>query len=174
MYLPSQSHDAVWRPSAAPLLFLWRARFAALLIAVAGCSSSVARSSVDTDRDETIVRLTFDPESPTQIDVGNMSDSRRIEKGFVIENRCNERIKIAHMKTSCDCLTFEGVEAPLDPKEIARATLVVDLRDDPDFRGSLGINATGYDARGRTVFAAVVCTRVARQTDSSAAPTTPE
>ncbi len=91
-----------------------------------------------------------------------MEASRRIERSLLLENHSGFPITIARIDANCDCLTFQGALVTLESSRSARATLVVDLRDDPDFAGLLGVPVTGFDASGRAVFDAVICTRVAR------------
>jgi hypothetical protein len=58
------------------------------------------------------------------------------------------------------CVTFDDALVVLRPDESAKATLTVDLQNDPAFKGSLGVPATGFDGNGREIFAIVICTRV--------------
>jgi hypothetical protein len=76
------------------------------------------------------------------------------------ENRTGENLRIARIEASCSCVKFENAIAVFEPRQSANITLVVDLRDDTEFRGNLGVPATGFDENGREIFTLVICIRV--------------
>ena len=130
------------------------------VVLLGGCSPAAVPSSIE---EGIVLPLTSEPESPTKIDLGEMDASRRIERSLQLENRSRAPVTITRIDASCDCVSFQGALAALEPNQSTQATVVVDLRNDPDFKGLLGVEATGLDASGRQVFAAVICTRVAQR-----------
>ncbi|MEX2176516.1 MAG: hypothetical protein WD872_19280 [Pirellulaceae bacterium] len=122
-----------------------------------GCSSGDAATS--TRAEQIVIPITAESGSPIRIDLGQLDASRKVERLVLIENRSGAARTIARIDASCECVSFQNALVLIEPNESARAILVIDLTDDPDFAGLLGIKATGFDAAGEPVFAAVISIR---------------
>jgi hypothetical protein len=129
------------------------------LAANSGCFSAAASSN--TAEEQIVIPVRINPDEPTQIDLGDMDVSRRIERSVLLKNIGNSPVSIARVDANCECVSVVGALVTIQPDQTASATLAVDLRDDPEFKGSLGVPTTGIDESGRPVFTAVVRTRVA-------------
>jgi hypothetical protein len=125
---------------------------------LSGCAPSSATAGVK--RDEIVVSLPQEPNSPLKIDLGTIGASRLVEQPVVLQNCSNVPLTIARIEASCECLSFRGALGLLEPDKTIRATVVLDLRNDLEFKGLLGVEATGVDETGSPVFAAIVSTRV--------------
>ncbi|MEX2173425.1 MAG: hypothetical protein WD872_03630 [Pirellulaceae bacterium] len=122
-----------------------------------GCSSGDAAPG--TRAEQIVIPLSAQSGSPTRIDLGQLDASRKVERLVLIENQSAAPRTIARIQASCECLSFRDALVVIEPNQTARATLVVDLTDDPDFAGLMGIQATGFDPAGQPVFAAVISIR---------------
>jgi hypothetical protein len=131
------------------------------LAANSGCFSAAASSN--TAEEQIVIPVGDNPDKATQIDLGDMDASRRIERSVLLKNISISPVSIDRVDANCECVTIVGALVTIQPHQTASVKLAVDLRDDLEFKGSLGVPTTGFDQGGRPVFSAVIRTRVGLQ-----------
>lgn len=61
-------------------------------------------------------------------------------------------MEMIEITSSCDCLRVELLSQLLVPSQQVEGFIELDLRKEPEFTGSLGINVTGRGTKGERVF----------------------
>ncbi len=109
-------------------------------------ASWVIRSSItpvafaDTDLSETKTLLVPSDEN---LDLGTIPRGAHREVAFWLENPGSKTVEIATITTSCECFEVILERTTIAGGEKIKATAKVDLTDDPDFAGSLGLRTEG-------------------------------
>jgi hypothetical protein len=75
------------------------------------------------------------------VDFGTVAPGSRVTTDVSVRNTGERPLTVHRVVTSCDCLSVTGPSAPLVPGENGTFTVVLDLRKEPKFRGSLQLSA---------------------------------
>ncbi|MGO9922026.1 MAG: DUF1573 domain-containing protein [Isosphaeraceae bacterium] len=92
--------------------------------------------------------------SPDTIAMGVITARRPADAEFVVRNQQSIPLTLARVVTSCPCIGVSGAPVGLGPNEEKRLKVAFDPADDPDFRGALSVEISGYDEGGGTLFRA--------------------
>lgn len=79
--------------------------------------------------------------APCEFDVGRVSGGTRRELGFWLRNESNSEVQIGDIEVSCDCLRVVVGQKRLQAGECSPCRAYVDLSHEPDFRGTLVLEA---------------------------------
>ena len=126
-------------------------------------ASWVIRSSItpvafaDTDLSEAKTLLVPSDEN---LDLGTIPRGAHREVPFWLENPGSKTVEIATITTSCECFEVILERTTIAGGEKIKATAKVDLTDDPDFAGSLGLRTEGK-VNDQDVLAFVIRAKVA-------------
>src|SRR5208282_4496506 len=83
--------------------------------------------------------------SPDPIAMGTISAGRPAEAGLVVHNDQSIALNLERTVTSCPCIGVSGVPVRLGPNEAKRLNVAFDPTEDPEFRGELSVDISGYD-----------------------------
>jgi hypothetical protein len=128
----------------------------AVLVIVIGCSkvdaradespqmAEFAKSDLQTaDRVLRIHILTPNPSSgelPVQrMNLGSVHQGVTLRRTLIVENCTAEPVKIDIFESSCECITLRDCAATIGRGDCAAFQLVFDSRNEPPFRGVLGV-----------------------------------
>jgi hypothetical protein len=93
-------------------------------------------------------------ESPLHL--GEVPAGGRKQREFWLTNRTGSPVEVAKIESGCDCLTIDLPDRVVSPAQKVAGRLLLDLRQEPRFRGRLGIDVKGKDKSAQVVFALVV------------------
>ena len=108
--------------------------------------------------------------NPDPVDLGIIEQGESAEASVVLENSRSEPVVLDRVKTSCPCVRFTPASVTVGAGETAALTVTFDPLSDPEFVGGLGVEATGYDSRGRALFKTRVDLEVRRRTTTASVP----
>lgn len=135
----------------------WRSALLLVGILVAAVSGAVAVSRLQPPR--TSGERVPVP-SPEAIDLGKLPPRTRVEKVIPIRNATDSPLEVATIRTTCPCLTIHINEPIIPPSGTVSAHAVLDLRDEPNFTGDLGIEVTATTEGGKVDLLACVKVKV--------------
>ncbi len=98
------------------------------------------------------VVLTPSKVSPIELDVGELACGGAWSGKLFFHNNAAHAISFASIDPGCSCLAITDLPETIDPHATAVSNIRLDLRDDPEFSGGLGIPVAGFDSRGRKLF----------------------
>lgn len=73
---------------------------------------------------------------------------------FVVRNDGSAPVMLKRAVTSCPCIGVSGMPVRLGPNEARSLKVAFDPTEDPEFRGALSVDVSGYDGTGKTLFRA--------------------
>jgi hypothetical protein len=123
-----------------------------ILFLITGCyAGKEAVESLDCSQ-KSRVEFSQDPTSPSGplipsvslLDFGNLAKAESRQESFWIQNTGRTAIEVVGVKTTCDCYSIELERPTIQPGTSVRAIAKLDLTRDPDFAGSLAMDATAY------------------------------
>jgi hypothetical protein len=123
---------------------------------VVGCEA-VPVSGQKPDRVQAVKML---QPSSIEIDLGEVRPGGQKNAIFRLANNGTTEIEIARIRTSCACLRVELTKTTVRPSEPIEAKVLLDLRVEPDFTGSLGVDVEGFGPAGEKLFAVLVLVAV--------------
>ena len=90
--------------------------------------------------------------SPEAVEFPQVYQGQRAEAEVLVTNPSQAEIEIHTVETSCPCLTVNLAKNQIGKGETVPAIVVLDLAQEPNFIGSLGITAKGLSGTNQTVF----------------------
>lgn len=89
--------------------------------------------------------------NPARIEMGEVAQGGRKEARFTLTNSGTRAIVLSRIETSCDCLSVD-VPLRVEPGEQVVGRVKLDLRDEPNFTGDLGIEIRGWNEASEKAF----------------------
>gem|GEM_PF-3491996 len=91
------------------------------------------------------------------LDLGQVNTpARRIQRTISVRNSLPRTLTIGRVKTSCEGVSVSFYKPVVDPFGGCRATIAVDLSDDPDFSGRLAVNVDVFGGNEAPVLSLIV------------------
>jgi hypothetical protein len=90
--------------------------------------------------------------TPQQLDLGAISQGGRREQTFWLTNRGSSLIEVATVKTTCPCVRVELADNVIGPSERIPCRTILDLGEEKDFVGNLGMEVIGFTPAGHRAF----------------------
>jgi hypothetical protein len=81
--------------------------------------------------------------SNSEIDFGIVEQGGHRETAVWLENPGSEPVEILAIRTSCDCFEVTIERKVVEAGDRVKAVAKIDFRDDPRYRGKLGLEAEG-------------------------------
>lgn len=92
--------------------------------------------------------------SPDPVALGVISAGRPADAELVLRNHRSVPLTLERTVTSCPCIAVGGVPVRLKPNEAKSLRVAFDPTEDPEFRGALSVDISGYDESGGALFRA--------------------
>jgi hypothetical protein len=96
---------------------------------------------------ETVIQPTPDP-----VDLGIVAGTNPVQRAIRLHNSSSRPITVQSVEVSCECVSFAPVPLTIEAGRTAQLVAQFDPREDPDFRGKLGVIVRGLDREGRILF----------------------
>lgn len=103
---------------------------------------------------------------PDPVTLGTLEAGRAAHATVSLHNPGSEALTLDRVESSCACVRMTPLPVRIDPRRSVDLTVTFDPREEPDFRGAMTVDLTGWDAAGRQVFR----TRVELEVQSGPAP----
>jgi hypothetical protein len=124
----------------------FRLLFVVTLCAGVSCEST----DVDAPLDRPCLRY---PAAISQsIDLGSIKQGQTKSFKILCVNDENDPIEIARYRSSCECVRLESLPLAIAPGGQEQVSVTVDLRDERDFSGELGVSLTCFGHEGDKLF----------------------
>lgn len=101
------------------------------------------RTSLNSQSDHLVLVLT-----PDRLSLGIVAADKKSQGILRVTNHGKDSAAVNRIETSCPCLTVTPSSMRLAPGETNTLTVAFDPSAEPDFRGGLAIDVTGYDGGG--------------------------
>jgi hypothetical protein len=95
-----------------------------------------------------------------EIDLGEIEQEGQRQQAFEIRNDSGALVEVTAIETSCPCIKISLRRDTVAAGQLLRGNVMVDLRDKPEFVGTLVIEAKGLTQRGLAVFLLTIRARV--------------
>ncbi len=79
--------------------------------------------------------------------MGEVAQGGRKQAAFTLTNSGTETVELTRIETSCGCLSVD-VPLRVAPGQKVAGQVTLDLRDEPQFTGDLGIEICGWNDLG--------------------------
>jgi hypothetical protein len=119
-------------------LFTIMTLFASISCRPTTSSNSTHDQTFETNTGSRMDALFLDP---NKLELGRKFQRSRSVTEVKLKNNSNKQIIIQTIETSCDCLTVHPSSMQLEPGQIVTLQVILDLSNDPDFKGGLQATA---------------------------------
>lgn len=89
--------------------------------------------------------------SPNPVSLGSLNPGQVVDKKIVLSNPWTTPVTIQRIETSCPCLEVAPVPIEIASGRSGEIVVRFNSTEDPDYRGVLGIEVTGYNPSGKSV-----------------------
>lgn len=89
---------------------------------------------------------------PDPIMLGILDPGQDIEERITLSNPQTEAVVVERIATSCPCLSLSPSSLRVEPQSAAQVILRFDPAAEPDFRGELSVELTGYGTDEERIF----------------------
>lgn len=107
--------------------------------------------------------------SPERLSLGVIAAGQKAQATLGVTNLTQQPVVADRIETSCPCLKVTPSSIRLAPGETTMLTIDFDSSSEPEFRGELGVDVTGY-VDGSVVFRTQTSLRVVTGPCADAAP----
>jgi hypothetical protein len=90
--------------------------------------------------------------SPDPITFGVLNGRTSVRRVISARNMQNVPLRLARIETSCPCIRVVPLPVQVAPDETQNWTVTFDPSAEPDFKGSLAVEVTGYLPDGEIAF----------------------
>jgi hypothetical protein len=87
--------------------------------------------------------------TPAIVELGVVPEGGYAHETIVVSNRSDSAVELSRIETSCHCLDVRLMRQRLGPGEECLAIVSFDVKDDPEFRGSLAMQANCLDVHAQ-------------------------
>jgi len=120
-----------------------RAPVALLLPFVLGCGAASQTDVIDVNP--------AGVSTQTRIDLGALQPATSLTHVVRVRNSSNTDAHLTGFRTSCECATIVPSHLSVKAGSDELCELIVDMRNEPNFTGQLGIEVDGYDESAKTI-----------------------
>lgn len=125
---------------------------------VAACLSACSPGEPGRLKPETVIQPHPDP-----VVMGTVTRADPVYRTLRLQNLSDRPITVQVVEVSCECVSMAPVPLTIESSRVGELIVEFDPREDPGFRGKLGVMATGRDREGRALFQTRVDVEVANE-----------